>query len=61
MVCYINMLLQVAELKKKLSSQFQFSTQRKRVDEASKQSQFEIQSLKAQKVSSLSRQTYALL
>lgn len=53
MVCYINMLLQVAELKKKINSQSQFSTQRKRVDEATKQSQFEIQSLKAQKVSSL--------
>ncbi|KAE9609087.1 hypothetical protein Lal_00020564 [Lupinus albus] len=41
---------QVAELKKKLGSQSQFSTHRKRVDESSKQLQFEIQSLKAQKV-----------
>ncbi|KAK4276890.1 hypothetical protein QN277_014987 [Acacia crassicarpa] len=42
--------LQAAELKKKLNSQSQFSTQRKRVDDATKQSQFEIQCLKAQKV-----------
>ncbi|KAI4307497.1 hypothetical protein L6164_030676 [Bauhinia variegata] len=41
---------QVTELKKKLASQSQFSTQRKRVDETTKQLQFEIQSLKAQKV-----------
>lgn len=41
---------QVTELKKKLNSQSQFSTQRKRVDESTKQLQFEIQSLKAQKV-----------
>ncbi|KAK7282894.1 hypothetical protein RIF29_12001 [Crotalaria pallida] len=41
---------QVAELKKKLGSQSQFSTHRKRVDESTKQLQFEIQSLKAQKV-----------
>ncbi|KAJ1424768.1 Chromosome-associated kinesin KIF4 [Sesbania bispinosa] len=41
---------QVTELKKKLGSQSQFSTQRKRVDESTKQFQFEIQSLKAQKV-----------
>ncbi|XP_054797991.1 kinesin-like protein KIN-4C isoform X2 [Prosopis cineraria] len=42
--------LQAAELKKKLNSQSQFSTQRKRGDDATKQSQFEIQFLKAQKV-----------
>ncbi|MED6202270.1 hypothetical protein PIB30_103639 [Stylosanthes scabra] len=41
---------QVTELQKKLASQSQFSTQRKRVDESSRQFQFEIQSLKAQKV-----------
>ncbi|MED6172390.1 hypothetical protein PIB30_049596 [Stylosanthes scabra] len=41
---------QVTELQKKLASQSQFSTQRKRVDESSRQLQFEIQSLKAQKV-----------
>lgn len=47
------MVLQVTELKKKLDSQPQFSTQRKRVDESTKQMQFEIQSLKAQKVTIL--------
>ncbi|KAK7351229.1 hypothetical protein VNO77_10525 [Canavalia gladiata] len=41
---------QVTELKKKLGTQSQFSTQRKRVDESTRQLQFEIQSLKAQKV-----------
>ncbi|XP_061372081.1 kinesin-like protein KIN-4C [Gastrolobium bilobum] len=41
---------QVTELKKKLGSQSQFSTHRKRVDESTKQLQFEIQTLKAQKV-----------
>ncbi|XP_057731237.1 kinesin-like protein KIN-4C isoform X1 [Arachis stenosperma] len=41
---------QVTELQSKLASRSQFSTQRKRVDESSRQFQFEIQSLKAQKV-----------
>lgn len=47
------MLLQVAELKKRLGSQSQFSTQRKKADESTKQLQFEIQNLKAQKVTFL--------
>ncbi|XP_019415049.1 PREDICTED: kinesin-like protein KIN-4C isoform X2 [Lupinus angustifolius] len=41
---------QVAELKKKVGSQSQFSTHRKRVDESTNQLHCEIQSLKAQKV-----------
>ncbi|CAL0305601.1 unnamed protein product [Lupinus luteus] len=41
---------QVAELKKKVGSQSQFSTHRKGADESTNQLQFEIQSLKAQKV-----------
>lgn len=41
---------QVSELKKKLGSQSQFSTHRKKADESTKQLQYEIQSLKAQKV-----------
>ncbi|XP_057426277.1 kinesin-like protein KIN-4C isoform X2 [Lotus japonicus] len=41
---------QVTVLKNKLGSQSQFSTHRKKVDESTKQLQFEIQSLKAQKV-----------
>jgi len=43
-------LLQISELKKKLGSQSQFSTHRKNADESTKQLQYEIQSLKAQKV-----------
>ncbi|KAL3014186.1 hypothetical protein AAZX31_06G092500 [Glycine max] len=41
---------QVTELKMKLGTRSQFSTQRKKVDESTKQLQFEIQNLKAQKV-----------
>ncbi|XP_004501648.1 kinesin-like protein KIN-4C isoform X2 [Cicer arietinum] len=41
---------QVAELKKKLGSQSQFSTHRKKADESTKQLQYEIQNLKAHKV-----------
>ncbi|TKY74438.1 Kinesin protein BC2 [Spatholobus suberectus] len=41
---------QVTELKTKLGTRSQFSIQRKKVDESTKQLQFEIQSLKAQKV-----------
>ncbi|XP_058781230.1 kinesin-like protein KIN-4C isoform X2 [Vicia villosa] len=40
---------QVSELKKKLGSQSQFSTHRKRADESTRQLQYEIQSLKAHK------------
>ncbi|XP_029126716.1 kinesin-like protein KIN-4C isoform X2 [Cajanus cajan] len=41
---------QVTELKTKLGTRSQFSIQRKKVDESTRQLQFEIQSLKAQKV-----------
>ncbi|KAG5045443.1 hypothetical protein JHK82_014832 [Glycine max] len=41
---------QVTELKMKLGTRSQFSTQRKKVDESTKQLQFDIQNLKAQKV-----------
>ncbi|ESW08327.1 hypothetical protein PHAVU_009G036700 [Phaseolus vulgaris] len=41
---------QVTELKMKLGTRSQFSTQKKKVDESTKQLQFEIQGLKAQKV-----------
>lgn len=44
------MILQAEELKKRMNSQSQFSTHRKKVDDATKHSQFEIQCLKAQKV-----------
>ncbi|CAL5204588.1 unnamed protein product [Lathyrus oleraceus] len=40
---------QVSELKKKLGSQSQFSTHRKKADESTRQLQYEIQNLKAQK------------
>ncbi|KAG2400016.1 Kinesin-like protein [Vigna angularis] len=44
---------QVSGLKMKLGTRSQFSTHRKKVDESTKQLQFEIQGLKAQKVSFL--------
>ena len=44
------MLLQVTELKKKQHVQSQLSTKRPKGDEATRRLQFEIQSLKAQKV-----------
>lgn len=43
-------LLQVTELKKKLDVQSQLSTRRQKGDEATKHSDLEIMSLKAQKV-----------
>lgn len=60
-MCFCSTSLQVAELKKKLGSQSQFSTHRKRADESTKQLQFEIQSLKAQKVTFLTGSTLFLL
>jgi len=54
------LLLQVSELKMKLGTRSQFSTQRKRVDESTKQLQFEIQGLKAQKVSFLLWMNYSI-
>ena len=53
MVCFNILLFQVTELKMKLGTRSQFSTQKKKVDESTKQLQFEIQGLKAQKVSFL--------
>ena len=53
MTCFNIMLLQVTELKMKLGTRSQFSTERKKVDESTKQLQFDIQNLKAQKVALL--------